>query len=108
MIYTETSLKCEHCSDQILGEPIVYEEKNFCCNGCKTVYEILSEKGLCQYYSIDEKSAFTLKARKDEKFDYLDQEEIENKILSFKSKNLNKVTFNLPQIHCSSLHLATR
>lgn len=93
---------CKHCSDPIIGEAISYQDEVFCCTGCKTVFEILNENDLCQYYDIDEKAAFSLKARRVEQYDYLDREEIQNKILSFQSSGVNIVTFILPQIHCSS------
>jgi Cu+-exporting ATPase len=66
------------------------------------VFEILNENDLCQYYEINDKAAFSLRARRDEQYDYLDREEIQTKILSFQSTELNTVTFMLPQIHCSS------
>jgi Cu+-exporting ATPase len=31
----------------------MWEEKPFCCHGCKTVYQILNEKELKQYYEIE-------------------------------------------------------
>ena len=34
---------CFHCGlDIIKEEEIIFDDKNFCCNGCKTVYEIFS------------------------------------------------------------------
>ena len=97
-----TKTMCKHCSDPIIGEAILYQEEVFCCVGCKTVFEILNEHDLCLYYDINEKAAFSLKARRVEQYDYLDREEIQTKILSFQSKDVNIVTFTLPQIHCSS------
>ena len=32
---------CFHCGDNCTVDHIVYNEKDFCCNGCKTVCEIL-------------------------------------------------------------------
>jgi Cu+-exporting ATPase len=30
----------------------MFDDKPFCCNGCRTVYEILSDSGACEYYNI--------------------------------------------------------
>ncbi|HAR74484.1 MAG TPA: hypothetical protein DCR77_13920, partial [Flavobacteriaceae bacterium] len=33
---------CFHCGQRIEEEVIQFDEKDFCCQGCKTVYEILN------------------------------------------------------------------
>ena len=45
---------CFHCGDPCHDTDIALGEKLFCCNGCKTVYELLHEKELCDYYAIDQ------------------------------------------------------
>ncbi|KAB2845802.1 MAG: hypothetical protein F9K45_03215, partial [Melioribacteraceae bacterium] len=47
-------IKCYHCGDDCPDNEIKINDKFFCCNGCKTVYEILEANNLCNYYSIDE------------------------------------------------------
>ncbi|MCB0433377.1 MAG: heavy metal translocating P-type ATPase metal-binding domain-containing protein, partial [Mangrovimonas sp.] len=42
--------KCYHCGDTCDKTVINYDDKTFCCNGCKTVYEIFSENDLTCYY----------------------------------------------------------
>jgi Cu+-exporting ATPase len=32
--------------------PIIAHDKNFCCDGCKMVFEILNKNGMCDYYNI--------------------------------------------------------
>ncbi len=46
--------QCYHCGDSCNDTIIKVEEKNFCCNGCKTVYEIFSENDLTCYYDFQE------------------------------------------------------
>ncbi|MBV1924392.1 MAG: heavy metal translocating P-type ATPase metal-binding domain-containing protein, partial [Flavobacteriaceae bacterium] len=41
---------CYHCGDKCDVETIQHDEKSFCCNGCKTVYQIFSENDLTCYY----------------------------------------------------------
>jgi len=79
------------------------EDKHFCCQGCKLVYEMLHEHELCTYYDLEANPGISLKSRRDEgAFAYLDHAEIEASLLSFKDESTAKVGFYLPQIHCSS------
>ena len=36
---TETAIQCFHCGEDC-REIIIAQEKEFCCEGCKMVYEI--------------------------------------------------------------------
>ncbi len=94
---------CYHCGDACSSSNLVsFDHKNFCCNGCKTVYEILNQNDLCTYYNIDTSPGINPKIKSSEKFDYLDDEEIILKLLDFKNENQARVQFFLPQIHCAS------
>ena len=53
-IETEKKLICYHCGEDCPDDEIAIGEKLFCCNGCKTVYELLDANDLCTYYNIDE------------------------------------------------------
>lgn len=66
------------------------------------VNQILQENDLCTYYDIDENAAFSLKGKKQERYDYLDDTEIIEKIIDFQDEKMTKVSFLLPQIHCAS------
>lgn len=92
---------CFHCGQKIDKENILFDEKNFCCNGCKSVYEILNMNNLGNFYELNKQSGI----RPDENsspFDYLDTPEIFNKITDFSEGNASLVTFKIPVIHCSS------
>ena len=91
---------CFHCGDQV-QKAIVYEDKVFCCTGCKTVYEIFSESGLTSYYEINSAPGATPNQAK-EKFDFLSNETIVDKLLEFCDGNLQIVSLYIPHIHCSS------
>ena len=47
-------IECIHCGEDCGRSPIVWEGKNFCCEGCKTVYQLLNENKLSGYYDIYE------------------------------------------------------
>ena len=94
---------CYHCGDLCQEEIISFEDKAFCCTGCKTVYQILAENNLCQYYELDQHPGVKLKRRNfGDKYAFLDNEQILTQLLSFADQNLQKITFSIPGIHCSS------
>jgi Cu+-exporting ATPase len=93
---------CFHCGLTIpKNEEINFDEKKFCCNGCKTVYEIFSLHDLTCYYDF-EKSPGATPQDIQGKYDFLDNEAILSKILEFKEGNTAIVSLNIPHIHCSS------
>ena len=95
--------ECYHCGGPIEEEHIHIHDKDFCCLGCQTVFEILSENDLCEYYDLEKNPGIKLKARQFEgKFDYLENPEIKAKLIDFASDDREKVRLSLPAIHCSS------
>ena len=95
-------MTCYHCGENCNGS-IVFDQKKFCCEGCKTVYEILNENNLCEYYSLNNKPGTSLKdAAFTKRFAYLDDEQVRSKLVNFSDGDVSTVTFNIPKIHCSS------
>ena len=93
---------CFHCGLDIVKEDeIVFDEKIFCCNGCKTVYEIFSVNDLTCYYDF-EKSPGTTPQDIKGKYDFLDNESIVSKLLEFREETTAIVSLSIPHIHCSS------
>lgn len=95
-------MKCYHCGDKVIGKPIVHDEKNFCCNGCKSVYQILSENELGNFYQFNEGSGIKPSGEANNQFLPLDVPEIFNDFIEFQNEEIYIVTFFLPAIHCSS------
>jgi len=93
---------CYHCGDICPNEDINIGNKYFCCNGCKTVYEILDTTGMCAYYDIDENPGFSLKGRQQDQYGWLDDEDVVERIIDFTDGKITKVTFHLPQMHCAA------
>ena len=103
IISIQTAVKCYHCGADCITEHIRFEEKDFCCTGCKLVYEVLSEKDLCTYYALDEKPGNRLaEIELGDRFAYLDEEEISNRLLFFRDNKTARVRFHIPSMHCSS------
>lgn len=78
--------------------------EQFCCHGCKTVYELLNESGLSSYYDIEENTPgiSMRKVKRSAQFAHLDDPTVKQKLLDFSDEKQARVTLKLPQIHCSS------
>lgn len=93
---------CYHCGTAC-DESIKVEEKFFCCDGCKMVFQLLDENGMCQYYDLSEMPGMSAKGVfTSEKYNYLDSVAIQDQLIHFKLDNQAHVVFYLPQIHCVS------
>jgi len=93
---------CYHCGLIVAeNEEIHFDGKKFCCNGCKTVYEIFSLNDLTCYYDFEKSPGATPQDIKG-KYDFLDNEVILSKILEFQEGNTSIISLNIPHIHCSS------
>ena len=96
-----SSNNCYHCGADCGKKPVVFAEKIFCCNGCKTVYEILNANELSCYYDL-EATPGTIPKDIQGKYNYLDNEEIIQKLVEFDDGETSVVEFYIPSIHCSS------
>lgn len=99
---TETILSCYHCGDECPDDSINIAEKIFCCNGCKTVYELLNGSNLCDYYSIEQNPGVTRKHHIKRNYEFLDDFDLKQKLIDFTDGKRTRVTFKVPQMHCSS------
>lgn len=68
-------IKDEHPSEIKLAKQIFFDEKKFCCNRCKTLYEIFSLNDMTYCYDFEKSPAATNIDIK-EKYDFLDNEGI--------------------------------
>ena len=96
-----SSSTCYHCGDPCERTAIHFDEKDFCCNGCKTVYEIFQSSGLEEYYDLEAAAGATPKEIAN-KFDFLDNRDVVDKLLDFNEDGIQAVQFHIPHMHCSS------
>ena len=92
---------CYHCGDRCDDLNIVADDKNFCCYGCKTVYEIFSSNDLSHYYDLQSAAGASPKEIKG-KYDFLDNADIVERLIDFEDEKVRIVSLSIPHIHCSS------
>ena len=97
---TATATLCYHCGEALAQIKFVYNGHDFCCTGCKSVYKILSENNLCNYYTYNDSPGKRMEHNSH--FEYLDEPAIINQLLDYKHDKASIVTFYIPAIHCSS------
>lgn len=99
---------CIHCDEDIaraiFSDHDAEKSKPFCCYGCLTVYNILHEKGLAEYYNIKEHSGIFKKRApvdiKTTQFTYLDDPQFLQDFTQLDADSCNTMEFYLEGIHC--------
>ena len=93
---------CFHCGDKCLST-YTYDAHDFCCLGCKNVYELLSTNNLCSYYDIENTPGVTQRNPVlAGAFAYLDDGKVTQQLLQYCDDKIAKVIFFIPTMHCSS------
>ena len=92
---------CFHCGLDASVTKIIFDEKLFCCNGCKTVYQIFSDNNLTCYYDLQQAPGATPKEIEG-KYNFLENTKIIEQLLDFNDDDTQIVTLYIPHIHCSS------
>jgi P-type Cu+ transporter len=94
---------CDHCGEPCGAGALRLEDKLFCCEGCKMVYTLLNGHGLKDYYRYNDRPGINRRTlAREDKFAFLDEERIAERLISFQSDTETHIEFYLPQIHCSS------
>ncbi|TVR38655.1 MAG: HAD family hydrolase [Cryomorphaceae bacterium] len=93
---------CFHCGDTFAGRAIEMDDRQFCCQGCATVYELLSENGMDAFYTLEDRPGVRVEALDRDRYAFLDLPEVAQRLLQFEEGKHARVTLRLPAIHCSS------
>lgn len=96
------AVNCYHCGDECGKDQVEFDHKSFCCLGCKTVYEILNQNSLMEFYELNKTPGIKPKSGGGHQFDFLNTPQIFEKIIDFDDDGTTLVTFFIPVIHCSS------
>lgn len=92
--------KCYHCGEAI--SEIFINEKFFCSEGCKIVYEILHKHNLEKFYDLNKSPGIIPDENNISQFNFLDTKKIKNKWADFENEYIISGRFFIPTIHCSS------
>lgn len=92
---------CFHCGDKVEEAPYFLDGHTFCCLGCQTVYMVLQESNLHNYYKYNTHPGRSQK-KKGADVSYLDEPKIAAKLVDFQDEHVSVITFYIPVIHCSS------
>lgn len=95
-------IACYHCGDDCGNHKISIDEKLFCCKGCKTVYEILNDHALCDYYSFSSHPGLKSQNKSESEYAFLEEPVIIDQLLNFNEGGICNITWRIPSIHCSS------
>ena len=99
----KNQLECFHCGENCTVTSITADNKHFCCEGCKMVYQLLNQSGLCEYYALNNMPGINQRTSvRNDKFAFLEDPAICRQLITFSDEQQTNVTFYLPQIHCSS------
>ena len=100
---TETLIKaqCFHCGEDIASDLYQADDKDFCCLGCKTVYQVLKKHDLSSYYVYNDVPGQT-QNKVQPSLDYLDVESIASQLVDYQDDKVTVITLYIPAIHCSS------
>lgn len=93
---------CFHCGTTTAKVSVIaFDEKSFCCLGCKTIYQFFSDNELADYYRFGENPG-AKPADISSKYNFLQDESIVSTLLEFQDEETNIITLYIPHIHCSS------
>ena len=93
---------CYHCGSDCTDQPVRTDDKLFCCTGCSRVYQIIHRNKLDNYYCLNETPGIQVKSNPSGSLMLLDDPVKASKFILFANADLIKVSFYLPQMHCSS------
>lgn len=95
---------CHHCGDECVDDQIHFDGREFCCYGCKAVYELITNSHLKQYYDNADLKTEKIKdiSAVERKFAFLDHKNVTEKLLRYHDDEKSIVNFYLAGIHCSS------
>ena len=97
----KTAGGCFHCGEPCPAGVFALDDKAFCCFGCQTVFSLLRENGLGQFYELNSAPGTRIRAASAAaKWAFLDDSAVAEKLLDYADATQAKVTLHLPAIHC--------
>ena len=100
----DSSVTCAHCGDTCREGAVTYDSKDFCCTGCCTVYQILKDHDLCDYYGVDPRAGVSQRTTRNdiESYSILDDAIILRRFTDWSGGDRMRLRFEVPAMHCAS------
>ena len=93
--------RCLHCGECCASGAVREGGRTFCCSGCQTVFALLTESGLGQFYELAAMPGARVgQTTAQPQWAFLDDLTVQDKLLDFADAHQAKVTLHLPAIHC--------
>lgn len=92
---------CYHCGDACT-QTVWQDDKSFCCSGCATVYTLLAQNNLCNYYTLNAHPGVGATPAEADSLDYLKDPALARQLVQFTDGRVGVVRFDIPNMHCSS------
>lgn len=95
------SRACRHCAEPCPADAHEQDGHAFCCLGCLTVYGLLRDHGLGDFYRLSERPGVrvTDTGRRD-RWAFLDDPAVRRRLADFEDAHQGRVTFRVPSMHC--------
>ncbi len=93
---------CAHCGDPCGKDEVIAADRHFCCVGCQTVYTLLAENGLDNFYALEASAGRSQQRSRKEDYSWLDNEALARPFLRYSDEQQSRISLELPQIHCVS------
>ncbi len=93
---------CTHCGDACDGSILNAEKQAFCCQGCESVYQLLAENNMCDFYRMREGAISKPGSIEEARFDHLDDIDLQRRLIDYEDDQQYRVSLRLPQIHCTA------
>jgi P-type Cu+ transporter len=98
-----TTSTCAHCGDPSGHDSVVFDERTFCCTGCRSVYEILKDHDLCDYYTVDPHAGISQRdADVSDDLSVLDEPFVLRRFTEWSRGDRVRIRFEIPMMHCAS------
>ncbi|MGB3546948.1 MAG: heavy metal translocating P-type ATPase metal-binding domain-containing protein [Saprospiraceae bacterium] len=101
---TEGVRNCTHCGELCPDSTTIADEHEhaFCCFGCRTVYQILSEHRLTAFYELDAAAGRSQRRQGGNDYSWLDVDKLTERLTDYRDETVWRLTLELPAIHCAS------
>lgn len=93
--------QCYHCGEELGPNVIQHDNRLFCCHGCQSVYMLINEHQLCDFYT-DPKEKPLSKAPQKDKYAFLDDPKNAESFYAFYQKDRAFIQIKSPHIQCAS------